>query len=546
MPAPSRSGDDQAFLLALSDALRPLADVESIKREVSRALGEHLGASRVGYAECAPDGETILIGEVYERDVPPLGRTHLLSQYGEALGRTLRSGETVARPDIAGDPSLTAGDRAAYAALALGSMADVPLVKDGRLVAILFVHSRDPRAWSSRELALLEDVAERTWAAVERGRAEAGQRDAVTRYERQVRLLEGVASTTPDFVYLFDLDGRFVYANTRLLEVWGVTLAQAVGRTPRELGYEQWHHDMHMREIAEVIATKRPIKGEVPFRAPLTGIFGIYEYIFTPVIGPGGEVELIGGTTRDVTERKRIEEALQERESRLEGALAVKDEFLGLVSHELRTPLTIIVGMSRILATAGPDSAERQSIAADIADSAEVLSDLVEAMLLLARLDSHEAGQLREPVVLERAARSVVERVGRRSPEHAVRLEVNTLGDVVEVQRTWLERVIENLASNAVKYSPPGSEVTVIVEREDGDACVRVLDRGPGVDGAEVPRLFEPFYRAEAARGLASGAGLGLAVAHRIVDLMDGRIWVRPRDGDGSEFGFAVPVARFD
>ena len=129
------------------------------------------------------------------------------------------------------------------------------------------------------------------------------------------RLLEGVASTTPDFVYLFDLDGRFVYANARLLEVWGVTLDKAVGRTPRELGYEQWHHDMHMREIAEVIETQRPIKGEVPFRAPLTGIFGIYEYIFTPVIGPDGAVELIGGTTRDVTERKRIEEALQQRES---------------------------------------------------------------------------------------------------------------------------------------------------------------------------------------------------------------------------------------
>jgi PAS domain S-box-containing protein len=120
-------------------------------------------------------------------------------------------------------------------------------------------------------------------------------------WERQVRLLEGVASTTPDFVYLFDLEGRFVYANRRLLEVWGVSLDQAVGRTPRELGYEQWHHDMHMREIAEVIETRRPIKGEVPLRAPLTGIFGIYEYIFTPVIGPDGEVELIGGTTRDVT-----------------------------------------------------------------------------------------------------------------------------------------------------------------------------------------------------------------------------------------------------
>jgi PAS domain S-box-containing protein len=365
-------------------------------------------------------------------------------------------------------------------------------------------------------------------------------------WERQVRLLEGVASTTPDFVYLFDLEGRFVYANRRLLEVWGVSLDQAVGRTPRELGYEQWHHDMHMREIAEVIETRRPIKGEVPFRAPLTGIFGIYEYIFTPVIGPDGEVELIGGTTRDVTERKRIEEALQERETRLEQALAVKDEFLGLVSHELRTPLTIILGMSRILASSGPDSEARRSIAADIAESAEVLNDLVEAMLLLARLDSREAGQLREPVVLERAARAVVGRVAARNPGRALRLEIHTPGDVVEVQRTWIERVIENLVGNAVKYGPLDAEVTVVVERGDGTASVRVLDRGPGLDERELARVFEPFYRTESAQARAAGAGLGLAVARRIVELMDGEIWGHPREGGGSEFGFALPVARLD
>jgi PAS domain S-box-containing protein len=138
---------------------------------------------------------------------------------------------------------------------------------------------------------------------------------AVDRYERQVRLFDGVASTTPDFVYLFDVQGRFVYANRRLLEVWGMTLDEVVGKTCRELGYEPWHHDLHMREIAQVVETKLPIKAEVPFKAPRTGIFGIYEYIFTPVIGPDGEVELVAGTTRDVTERKRAE---MERENMID------------------------------------------------------------------------------------------------------------------------------------------------------------------------------------------------------------------------------------
>ena len=138
---------------------------------------------------------------------------------------------------------------------------------------------------------------------------------------RQLRLLEAITSTTPDFQYVFDRTGRFQYANPRLLEVWGMTLAEIVGKTCRELGYEQWHHDMHMREIVQVIETKAPIKGEVPFRAPLTGTFGIYEYIFTPVLGTDGRVEFIAGTTRDVTGRHAQQEQHRRDREKLQVAL---------------------------------------------------------------------------------------------------------------------------------------------------------------------------------------------------------------------------------
>jgi PAS domain S-box-containing protein len=159
-------------------------------------------------------------------------------------------------------------------------------------------------------------------------KAEQELQKAVDRYEGQVRLFEGVASTTPDFVYVFDLNGRFLYANRRLLEVWGMKLPDVIGKTCHELGYEKWHHDMHMLEISQVIETKRPVKGEVPFEAPLTGVFGIYEYIFTPVFNPDGEVELIAGTTRDVTERKKAEESVQKNKNRLELLATVAERLL--------------------------------------------------------------------------------------------------------------------------------------------------------------------------------------------------------------------------
>jgi PAS domain S-box-containing protein len=151
----------------------------------------------------------------------------------------------------------------------------------------------------------------------QRLRVEEAMRELADRHARQSRLFEQIASTTPDFIYVFDLDGRFLYANRRLLEVWGTTFEQAVGKNLYELGYPQWHADMHMRELRQVIETKQPIKGEVPFTGG-SGIHGVYEYIFTPVLGPEGHVEVIAGTTRDVTDRRRAEQLLAAQNRALE------------------------------------------------------------------------------------------------------------------------------------------------------------------------------------------------------------------------------------
>jgi PAS domain S-box-containing protein len=125
------------------------------------------------------------------------------------------------------------------------------------------------------------------------------------RQERQERHYDTVLSNIPDLVYVFDLNHCFTYANKVLLEMWGKTWDEAIGKNCLELGYEPWHAEMHDREIERVRATKQPIRGEVPFN----GTFGrrVYDYIFFPIIGADGEVEAVAGTTRDVTERKEAE-----------------------------------------------------------------------------------------------------------------------------------------------------------------------------------------------------------------------------------------------
>jgi len=128
------------------------------------------------------------------------------------------------------------------------------------------------------------------------------------------RLYNAALSNTPDLVYLFDLQHRFTYANEQLLAMWGRSWDDAIGKNCLELGYEPWHAAMHDRELSHVIATKQPIKGEVPF----DGALGrrIYEYIFVPVLGEDGEVEAVAGTSRDVTDRDQAEEKVRHSEER--------------------------------------------------------------------------------------------------------------------------------------------------------------------------------------------------------------------------------------
>ncbi len=154
----------------------------------------------------------------------------------------------------------------------------------------------------------------------EQKRAEAQISQLAFESERQRRLYETVLTNTPDFVYVFSLDHKVLYANESLIKMWGRGREGAIGKTFLEIGYEPWHAEMHGREIDQVRATRQPIQGEVPF----SGTSGTrqYDYIFVPVIGADGEVEAVAGTTRDVTDRNETERAVRASDERLRTALA--------------------------------------------------------------------------------------------------------------------------------------------------------------------------------------------------------------------------------
>ncbi len=165
------------------------------------------------------------------------------------------------------------------------------------------------------------DVSERKLAEEEIARLTAES-------ERQRRLYEAIVSSTPDLVYIFDRDHRFVFANDALLKMWGKTREEAFGKNCLELGYEPWHAEMHDREMEAGSLFAAGGARDVPFNG--TAGRRIYDYIFVPVVGANGEVELIAGTTRDVTDRKTTEEELRRVNQDLE-------QFAYSASHDLKS-----------------------------------------------------------------------------------------------------------------------------------------------------------------------------------------------------------------
>ena len=415
----------------------------------------------------------------------------------------------------------------------------------------LKVHQRTEELEKANEALVLE-MGQRKFA-------ETALRQAVERYERQGRLFEGVVSTTPDFVYLFDVQGGLLYANRRLLEVSGMQLPDVIGKTCRELGCEQWHHDMHMREITQVIETKRLIKGEVSYKAPLTGVFGIYEYIFTPVLGPDGNVEFIAGTSRDITDRKRTEneirhlldqaqrreQELREKQEQLVQAakMASLGEMASGIAHELNNPLNnigLIVGnVIHRLRQASLDAAIEHSLMLvehEITKAATIINHL--------RTFARKATPVRESVAVNEVVQQAVRLLQRQLAVANIHLESSYAVDdlVVFGNALQLEQVVVNLVTNArdAVQQTEAKSISVWTAREDGEAVIAVKDTGEGIAPATAPRIFDPFFTT---KDVGKGTGLGLSISYQILKDMGGSISIDSQTGAGSTFTIRLPLA---
>jgi signal transduction histidine kinase len=239
---------------------------------------------------------------------------------------------------------------------------------------------------------------------------------------------------------------------------------------------------------------------------------------------------------------------LEARYAEEQRSRAFRDAFAGVVSHELRTPITTIFGMSHLL-RARHRSMDAATLAAhldDIESEADRLRRLTEDLLVLSRAEGGSLEVTQEPLVLGHVLRATVDSEQQRAVDHRFELALPPMLPLVLGEEIYVEQVLRNFLSNAVKYTPKGSTVWVAAAPADGGAEVRVTDEGDGLGDEPPERLWNLFYRTKGAMRQASGAGIGLFVSRALIEAMGGRTWARraadPATG-GAEFGFWLPPA---
>ena len=402
------------------------------------------------------------------------------------------------------------------------------------LIAMLVAFWRTRPA--ARRLRAFEDVARRieggdlSARASEEGRDEitevarmvnrmaAGLRTTLERVEAERDMREEMLTAMTDGVVLLDRSGAVVY--------WNAALTRALARPGDPRAGERFAEWCRLPELDAFLGEARAGRGARRRELLLRGPAGRTLDAVASRLADGSMLLVV----RDLTPLRHLER--------------VRQDFVANVSHELKTPLTSILGYAETLLDGGlEDEERRRGFVETIRDQASRLTGITQDLLVLAELERPDAALVTGPVDLAQIGRAVCAALAPRAQRAGLALTCESpQGDVIVLGEPGrLEQMLFNLVDNALKYTEEG-RVCVRVRGEEGWGLLEVEDTGPGVPEDAQTRIFERFYRVDAARSREiPGTGLGLSIVKHIVELHHGRVEFRNLPGGGSRFTIRLP-----
>jgi PAS domain S-box-containing protein len=550
-----RAEENAKFINVLNQAMRPLADPEEIKATAARILGEYLDADRCAYAEIEAGENYLDITCDYTRGATP----SIVGRFGvDDLGSEVLRLMRLDLPSVVNDieaKELAKTDLSAFRRAEIRALVCVPITKRGHFVARMSVQQNTPRRWLSEEVEIIKIVANRCWESVARARAVRRVREGEERLRR-------ITDATQDALWEIDLRTRRLW--------WSEGAKPLFGHSPGELeiGLEDWYGGIHPEDVDSVHAKFETfMRSDAPYwidEYRFRRADGSYVYIQDrgrKFFDEGGKPVLVAGAMVDITERKKAEKAMrkseenarlllrQEKAARAEAEVAnrMKDEFLATISHELRTPLTSIMGWACMLTSGSLSERQARHAMEVIAKSAQSQTRLVDDMLDTSRIITGSLKLDAKPVEIERVFQATVDVVRPSAEVKGVALTavIDVQGDVVFGDPSRLQQAIWNLLSNAVKFTNQGGRIEARLSRAGNQIEITVSDTGIGIEPQFLPYVFERFRQADSTSTRKyGGLGLGLAVAHHIIELHGGGISASsPGRDQGATFRIRLPLA---
>ena len=481
----------------LATELDPVAVLEAVVAEAAELLRADAAA-----LAALEDGDLVITAAVGDGADVALGERSPAT--GWVAGDVVQSRAPVAYDDTTQNESLSEAD--AFLSAGHAAYLGVPLAgREGALHGVLSVYAREPRLWWEEEIQALVALAAN--ASVALANAELYQRVAVER-EQSVAILANIA----DGIVAVDRDGHVVLWNSAAEAITGVPAAEAIGRTTAQvLQRELESEDGGTNRLVAIPRGGEDVwlsLSEAVMRDP-TGVIAGRIFAF-----------------RDISAEHGVEQ--------------MKSDFVSTVSLELRTPLTSIYGFAQTLLREDIafSEIERRTFLDFIARESERLTAIVDALLNVARIDTGDLAVSLVETDVAAVVRDVVATAVSAENGHRFVADVAPGDHRAHADPEKLRQVLDQLVSNAVKYSPDGGTVTVSAARGGEGVEVAVVDEGIGIPPSERDRIFSKFYKA----GSAQGTGLGLFIARGLVREMGGHLWVESEEGKGSRFTFALPA----
>lgn len=356
-------------------------------------------------------------------------------------------------------------------------------------------------------------------------------------------IYRSLVESLPLCVYRKDLNGEFVYTN----EFFNDTFGQAEGKCaadlfPGVIAAAQEDDDAAVQASGDVSRTEEQHLG-----ADGTPVF--FEVLKSPVHNMRGAVVGVQGLMWDVSDHAKLEQALTDAKEAAEEAMNAaeeanrsKSDFLANMSHELRTPLSGVLGYLGILRRDDVVVGLQKGNLDAIENCANHLLGVINDVLDLSKIESGQVDVDRSPTHLHRLLRGVGDIVRVRAESKGLQLNIDyplDLPNLVMTDENKLRQILVNLAANAVKFTDSGS-VSIGVACLDNDMVrIEVADTGRGIEESKIAEIMEPFVQLQ--KG-AEGAGLGLAIAKRYVEEMNGTLEVQSSYGEGSAFTVTLPM----